>query len=199
ASVHGLFTVPSAFGAVPPPLGLVGQPDAGEVEPLDGALVVVAADHLAVGHLLAEAVGGLVGVDGERPVGGGVGGVAALAVALAPGPPRRAALRAGRLLDAGAPLRGQPLGLAGLLQAEGVGVHLAGAVLHQLGHLGDHVDLLVPQLLADDQRPLQLDLQPLPLTDVLFTFVFLKDLIHLLQHLCKVKDEKINTTWLNTM
>uniref|UniRef100_A0A8C5BSD3 Uncharacterized protein n=1 Tax=Gadus morhua TaxID=8049 RepID=A0A8C5BSD3_GADMO len=38
---------------------------AGEVEPLDGTLLVVAADHLAVGHLLAQAVGGLVGVDGE--------------------------------------------------------------------------------------------------------------------------------------
>uniref|UniRef100_A0A3Q3GKT9 Uncharacterized protein n=1 Tax=Labrus bergylta TaxID=56723 RepID=A0A3Q3GKT9_9LABR len=36
-----------------------------DLEPLDGALVVVAADHLAVRHLLTEAVCGLVGVDGE--------------------------------------------------------------------------------------------------------------------------------------
>uniref|UniRef100_A0A672GV18 Uncharacterized protein n=1 Tax=Salarias fasciatus TaxID=181472 RepID=A0A672GV18_SALFA len=34
----------------------VMEAHAGEVEPLDGALVVIAADHLAVGHLLAQAV-----------------------------------------------------------------------------------------------------------------------------------------------
>uniref|UniRef100_A0A3B1IBV2 Uncharacterized protein n=1 Tax=Astyanax mexicanus TaxID=7994 RepID=A0A3B1IBV2_ASTMX len=33
--------------------------DAGEVEPLDGALLVIAADHLAVGNLLAQAVRGV--------------------------------------------------------------------------------------------------------------------------------------------
>uniref|UniRef100_H2MA36 Uncharacterized protein n=1 Tax=Oryzias latipes TaxID=8090 RepID=H2MA36_ORYLA len=37
----------------------------GEVEPLDGALLVVTADHLAVRNLFAQAVGGLVGVDGK--------------------------------------------------------------------------------------------------------------------------------------
>uniref|UniRef100_A0A3Q3X7B5 Uncharacterized protein n=1 Tax=Mola mola TaxID=94237 RepID=A0A3Q3X7B5_MOLML len=41
------------------------MPHTGEVEPLNGALVIVAANHLTVGHLLAEAVGGLVGVDGK--------------------------------------------------------------------------------------------------------------------------------------
>uniref|UniRef100_A0A3B5QB52 Uncharacterized protein n=1 Tax=Xiphophorus maculatus TaxID=8083 RepID=A0A3B5QB52_XIPMA len=36
-----------------------------EVEPLNVALVVIAADHLPVGDLLAQTVGGLIGVDGE--------------------------------------------------------------------------------------------------------------------------------------
>uniref|UniRef100_A0A3Q1H3W3 Uncharacterized protein n=1 Tax=Anabas testudineus TaxID=64144 RepID=A0A3Q1H3W3_ANATE len=37
----------------------------GEVEPLNGALVIVAADHLTVRHLLTETVGGLIRVDGK--------------------------------------------------------------------------------------------------------------------------------------
>uniref|UniRef100_A0A3B3D3H2 Uncharacterized protein n=1 Tax=Oryzias melastigma TaxID=30732 RepID=A0A3B3D3H2_ORYME len=37
----------------------------GEVEPFDGALVIVTADHLAVRNLFAQAVGGLVGIDGK--------------------------------------------------------------------------------------------------------------------------------------
>uniref|UniRef100_A0A3Q3BSC9 Uncharacterized protein n=1 Tax=Kryptolebias marmoratus TaxID=37003 RepID=A0A3Q3BSC9_KRYMA len=41
------------------------EPDAGEVEPLDGALLVIAADHLAVGHLLTQTVRRLVRVDGQ--------------------------------------------------------------------------------------------------------------------------------------
>ena len=51
-----------ALGAVPLALGLGGDVEAAEVEPLDGAVVVVAPDHLAVAHLVAETVGGLVGV-----------------------------------------------------------------------------------------------------------------------------------------
>uniref|UniRef100_A0A3Q2FK48 Uncharacterized protein n=1 Tax=Cyprinodon variegatus TaxID=28743 RepID=A0A3Q2FK48_CYPVA len=199
---------------------------AGEVEPLDVALLVVAADHLAVGHLLAEAVGGLVGVDGEvhrrgvplllgftflllgrlgflfprrgqgqfvrgvvhqRAVGGQLGGVAALAVARASRAAVGGALGGRGLLDAGSALGVDPLGFAGLLEAERMRVHLAGAVFHQLRHLSHYVDFLVAQLLAEDQRPLQLDLQPLPLSGVLFAFVFLKHFVHLVQHLCKEK------------
>ena len=52
----------STPGTVPLPLGLGGDVQATEVEPLDGTVVVVAPDHLAVGHLVAEAVGRLVGV-----------------------------------------------------------------------------------------------------------------------------------------
>ena len=57
-----LFEQSDALWAVPLPLGLVGEPHASKVEPLDGAVVVVAPDHLPIGHLLAQAVGGLVGV-----------------------------------------------------------------------------------------------------------------------------------------
>lgn len=57
--------VASAVWAVPLALGLVSQSHTVEVKPLDFALKVVAANHLAVGDLVAEAVGGLVGVDGE--------------------------------------------------------------------------------------------------------------------------------------
>lgn len=52
----------STPGTVPLPLGLGGDVQAPEVEPLDGTVVVVTPDHLAVGHLVAEAVGRLVGV-----------------------------------------------------------------------------------------------------------------------------------------
>ena len=51
------------------------------MEPLDGAVWVVTADHLPVGHLATQAVRGLVGVHGHvqhllrhRQVGGGVAG-----------------------------------------------------------------------------------------------------------------------------
>ena len=54
-SLHCGRFVASALRAEPLSLGLVGQLDAGEVEPLDGAQVVVAADHLAVGDLEKEA------------------------------------------------------------------------------------------------------------------------------------------------
>ena len=54
-----------AAGTVPFALGLGGDVQTPEVEPLDGTVVVVAPDHLAVGHLVAEAVGRLVGVHGH--------------------------------------------------------------------------------------------------------------------------------------
>ena len=50
-SLHRRRFVASALGTEPLSLGLVGQLDAGEMEPLDGAQVVVATDHLAVGDL----------------------------------------------------------------------------------------------------------------------------------------------------
>uniref|UniRef100_A0A8C4E9Y8 Uncharacterized protein n=1 Tax=Dicentrarchus labrax TaxID=13489 RepID=A0A8C4E9Y8_DICLA len=42
------------------------EPDTGEMKPLNGAFVVVAADHLAVGHLLTQAVCWLPGVTSSR-------------------------------------------------------------------------------------------------------------------------------------
>ncbi len=46
-----LLELRSALGAVPLALGLGRQPDAAEVVPLDGAVGVVAANHLAVRNL----------------------------------------------------------------------------------------------------------------------------------------------------
>ena len=43
--------VPPALRAVPLPFGLSGQLHTTEVEPLHGTQVVVAADHVTVGHL----------------------------------------------------------------------------------------------------------------------------------------------------
>ena len=60
---HGLHhrdLVPPALGAVPLAYGLRGELHAVKVEPLDGAEVVVAADHVPVGHLFAQTVGGFV-------------------------------------------------------------------------------------------------------------------------------------------
>lgn len=54
--LHYVWAVAAALGAEPLALGLGGERDAGEVEPLDGAEVVVAEDHLAEGDLVAEAV-----------------------------------------------------------------------------------------------------------------------------------------------
>ena len=48
---------------VPLPLRLGGQVHAAEVEPLDGTVLVVAPDHLAVADLVTQAVHGLVGVN----------------------------------------------------------------------------------------------------------------------------------------
>ena len=48
---------------VPLPLGLGGQVHAAEVEPLDGTVLVVTPDHLAVADLVTQAVHGLVGVN----------------------------------------------------------------------------------------------------------------------------------------
>lgn len=61
--VHGLLILPSAFGAVPLAFGFMMQPYTREMKPLDGTLVVVAADHLAVGDLLTQAVCGLIWID----------------------------------------------------------------------------------------------------------------------------------------
>merc|ERR1719362_2121876 len=55
----------STAGTIPLALGLGGNVQTPEVEPLYGAVVVVTADHLPVGHLVAEAVGGLIGVHGH--------------------------------------------------------------------------------------------------------------------------------------
>ena len=40
-----------ALGAIPLALGLVAEVHATKVEPLDGTILVVATNHLAVGHL----------------------------------------------------------------------------------------------------------------------------------------------------
>lgn len=63
--VHGLLILPSTFGTVPLALWFMIQSHAGEVEPLDGALVVVTADHFSIGDLIAQTVRRLVGVDGK--------------------------------------------------------------------------------------------------------------------------------------
>ena len=60
--LHHRDLVPPALGAVPLALGLRGELHAVKVEPLDGAEVVVAADHVTVGHLVAQAVRRLIGV-----------------------------------------------------------------------------------------------------------------------------------------
>ena len=61
---HDCRFVPSTLGAEPLALGFVCERHTVKVEPLDDAAVVVAADHLAVGHLVTQTVRGLVGVDG---------------------------------------------------------------------------------------------------------------------------------------
>ena len=53
----------STLWAVPFSLGLGGEIHAAEVEPLDGTVLVVTANHLAVADLVTEAVHGLVGVN----------------------------------------------------------------------------------------------------------------------------------------
>lgn len=63
--VHCFLVFPPTFGAVPLALWFMVESHAGEVEPLDGALVVVTTDHLSIGDLIAQTVRGLVGVDGE--------------------------------------------------------------------------------------------------------------------------------------
>ena len=40
-----------ALRAIPLPLGLVAQVHAAKVEPLDGTILVIAPNHLTVGHL----------------------------------------------------------------------------------------------------------------------------------------------------
>ena len=219
--VHGLLALAPALGAVPLALGLVAQPHAGEVEPLDGALVVVAANHLPVGDLVAQTVRGLVRVDGQVRGGrlplrfglgallllGGLGllllgrargdvivvviirGVLpVLVVALPPGPLVVGLLRLGDRLVFGLVLAGFAVarGVSGLLvglQQLHVAVHLPGPVLHQLHHLTHKLDLLVAQLLAADQRPLDavqcsplLGAVRLPLEPLVVLVQFLQDL-----------------------
>ena len=45
-----------ALGAVPLPLGLVAEVHAPKVEPLDGTILVVAPNHLTIGHLQSTTV-----------------------------------------------------------------------------------------------------------------------------------------------
>lgn len=76
--VHGLLVLPSTLGTVPLALGFVIQPHAGEMEPFDGALVIVTADHLSIGDLIAQTVRRLVRVNGKVrrgrfPLGFGLG------------------------------------------------------------------------------------------------------------------------------
>ena len=56
------------LGAIPLAARLLLQGHAGEVEPLDGTVLVVAADHLPVAHLLAQAVGRLVRINWNSSV-----------------------------------------------------------------------------------------------------------------------------------
>lgn len=63
--VHGFFCVTPALWAIPLPLGFMVEANTGEMEPLNGTLVVVAADHLPIGNLLAETIRGLIGIDGQ--------------------------------------------------------------------------------------------------------------------------------------
>lgn len=74
-----------AFRTVPLPFGFDGEPYAGEVEPLYRTIGVIASDHLSVRHLMAQAVGGFVGIDrhvqhvaGMRHTGGGQVGAVVL-------------------------------------------------------------------------------------------------------------------------
>uniref|UniRef100_A0A6B0UH62 Putative secreted protein n=1 Tax=Ixodes ricinus TaxID=34613 RepID=A0A6B0UH62_IXORI len=60
-----LLPVGRALGAEPLPFRFTRQAHAGEVEPLYGTVRIVAANHFSIGDLVAEAVGGLVGVHGH--------------------------------------------------------------------------------------------------------------------------------------
>ena len=76
--VHGLLILPSTFGTVPLALWFVIQPHTGEMEPLNGALIIVTADHFSIGDLIAQTVCWLIWVDGKVcggrfPLGFGLG------------------------------------------------------------------------------------------------------------------------------
>ena len=60
---HDCGFVPSALWTEPLSLWLPLQQHTAKVEPLDGAQVVVAANHLAVGDLVAQAVSRLVRIN----------------------------------------------------------------------------------------------------------------------------------------
>lgn len=59
-------------GTEPFSFGFRGQVHTGEVKPLDGTIRIITAYHLPIGHLVAQAVGGLVGVHGHVQHVGGV-------------------------------------------------------------------------------------------------------------------------------
>lgn len=63
--VHGLFILAPTLWAVPLAFGLMVEPHAGEMKPLDGTFIVIAADHLSVGNLLTQAVRRLVWIYGQ--------------------------------------------------------------------------------------------------------------------------------------
>lgn len=180
--LHLVAAVPPTAGAVPAAFGLGGEQDAGEMEPLDAALLVVAADHLAKGDLLAQAVRGLVGVDGGLGRRGHAPSPLLLAplapsqlVVVAPrvrgpppalllGLPAAAARRVGcggGLLVVMAPLAaralgGLPPGLGLVVEVAVVLVKLAHLVLYEILDLLQQLKLVVAQLLGLDERVLDL-------------------------------------------
>lgn len=68
ASPASLLLLPpflNASGTEPFSFGFRGQVHTGEVKPLDGTVRIVTAYHLPIGHLVAQAVGGLIRVHGH--------------------------------------------------------------------------------------------------------------------------------------
>lgn len=63
--VHGLLILTPTLGAVPLALGLMMEPNTGEMKPLNGTFIVVAANHFSVGHLLTQAVCWLIWINGQ--------------------------------------------------------------------------------------------------------------------------------------
>lgn len=61
-SVLLLLSFTGTLRTEPFPLGLACETNTGEVEPLNWTIGVVAANHLAIGDLVTEAVGGFIGV-----------------------------------------------------------------------------------------------------------------------------------------
>lgn len=63
--VHGFLILPSTFGTVPLALWFMIQSYTREVEPFDGALVIVTANHFSIGDLITQTVRWLVRVNGK--------------------------------------------------------------------------------------------------------------------------------------